>query len=54
MAPRTSKRSFVLPALALVLFRVLDAVSLRTYFNPDEFWQGPEVAHKLVFGVGLL
>lgn len=41
-------------ALALVLVRVLNALSLRTYFNPDEYWQGPEVAHKLVFGVGLL
>lgn len=50
----SSGRSLVAPALLLVLFRVLDALSLRTYFNPDEYWQGPEVAHKLVFGVGLL
>jgi phosphatidylinositol glycan class B len=41
-------------ALLLALLRALDALSLRTYFNPDEHWQGPEVAHKLVFGVGLL
>ena len=47
-------RGLVYPALALALFRALDALSLRTYFNPDEYWQGPEVAHKLVFGVGLL
>ena len=28
--------------------------SLRTFFEADEFWQGPEVAHKLVFGYGHL
>ena len=27
---------------------------LTTYFNPDEFWQGPEVAHRLAFGYGHL
>jgi phosphatidylinositol glycan class B len=30
------------------------ASSLRTFFEADEFWQGPEVAHKLVFGYGHL
>lgn len=44
----------LLPALLLVLFRALDALSLATFFNPDEYWQGPEVAHALVFGAGLL
>ena len=41
-------------ALGLAVFRALAALSVRTYFNPDEYWQGPEVAHKLVFGTGLL
>ena len=38
----------------LVLFRVLNALVVDTYFNPDEFWQGPEVAHNMVFGYGHL
>uniref|UniRef100_K7MK99 Mannosyltransferase n=2 Tax=Glycine subgen. Soja TaxID=1462606 RepID=K7MK99_SOYBN len=25
-----------------------------TYFNPDEHWQGPEVAHRIAFGYGHL
>ena len=36
----------------LVLFRVLNALVVDTYFNPDEFWQGPEIAHKIVYGYG--
>jgi hypothetical protein len=47
-------KSLALPAVLLALLRALDALSLGTYFNPDEYWQGPEVAHTLVFGVGLL
>jgi phosphatidylinositol glycan class B len=27
---------------------------IKTSFVPDEFWQGPEVAHNLVFGYGYL
>eukprot|EP00897_Mesotaenium_endlicherianum_P004687 jgi/Mesen1/4246/ME000022S03540 len=38
--------------LGLVLFRIFNAVVMRTYFSPDEFWQGPEVAHRIVFGYG--
>ena len=36
------------------VFRLANAVVLRTYFNPDEYWQGPEVAHRWVFGYGHL
>ncbi|CAD7700764.1 unnamed protein product, partial [Ostreobium quekettii] len=35
-------------------FRLLNALLVQTYFDPDEFWQGPEVAHRLVFGYGHL
>lgn len=34
--------------------RVVGALVLRTYYNPDEYWQGPEVAHWLIFGTGHL
>ncbi|GMH43330.1 hypothetical protein BSKO_11252 [Bryopsis sp. KO-2023] len=35
-------------------FRVFNALVVRTYFDPDEFWQGSEVAHKIAFGYGHL
>ena len=37
---------------AIFVLRVIEALCIRTWFNPDETWQGPEVAHRLVFGVG--
>ncbi|DBA00349.1 TPA: hypothetical protein N0F65_000534 [Lagenidium giganteum] len=38
----------------VVLFRLWNALFVRTYFNPDEFWQSTEVAHRMVFGYGYL
>lgn len=37
--------------LKCLIFRVLCVLANRTAFAPDEFWQGPEVAHRLVFGL---
>ncbi|KAL2611148.1 hypothetical protein R1flu_022840 [Riccia fluitans] len=34
--------------------RLLNALLVRTYFNPDEHWQSLEVAHRMVFGYGHL
>eukprot|EP00850_Spirogloea_muscicola_P022504 SM000298S10958 [mRNA] locus=s298:46730:52180:- [translate_table: standard] len=31
-----------------------NAVVVRTFFNPDEYWQCTEVAHRLAFGYGEL
>jgi phosphatidylinositol glycan class B len=36
----------------LLALRAANALLLRTYFSPDEFWQAPEIAHGVVFGVG--
>lgn len=36
--------------LELLLFRTANALLIRTSFNPDEYWQSIEVAHRLVFG----
>ena len=36
----------------LVAFRAVTALCSQTCFIPDEYWQGPEVAHRLVFGYG--
>ncbi|KAJ0406817.1 hypothetical protein P43SY_008839 [Pythium insidiosum] len=39
---------------AMLLFRVWNALFVRTAFNPDEYWQSTEVAHRMVFGYGHL
>lgn len=31
-------------------FRMVNAVLVQTYFNPDEHWQALEVAHRITFG----
>ncbi len=31
-------------------FRLLNAMLVQTYFNPDEHWQALEVAHRIAFG----
>lgn len=36
----------------VLLVRLLNAFSVRTYFQPDEFYQALEPAHKLVYGYG--
>ena len=38
----------------LIIFRLCNVFLVQTWFVPDEFWQGPEVAHKMVFGYGHL
>ncbi|XWS73170.1 hypothetical protein CRYUN_Cryun02cG0102800 [Craigia yunnanensis] len=41
--------------LAICLgFRMLNALLIQTYFNPDEHWQALEVAHLIAFGYGHL
>ncbi|KAL1332609.1 hypothetical protein HN51_061385 [Arachis hypogaea] len=37
-----------------LVFRMLNSLLVQTYFNPDEHWQGPEVAHRIAFGYGHL
>jgi phosphatidylinositol glycan class B len=39
---------------ALLLFRVLNGLSLRTYYDPDEYWQWYEPAYWLLTGHGYL
>jgi hypothetical protein len=31
-------------------FRLMNAMLVQTYFNPDEHWQALEVAHRIAFG----
>lgn len=38
--------------VALVAFRVLNALVVRTFFQPDEFYQSLEPAWQLAFGEG--
>jgi phosphatidylinositol glycan class B len=36
----------------LIIFRLCNVFLVQTWHVPDEFWQCPEVAHKMVFGYG--
>ncbi|KAJ3693913.1 hypothetical protein LUZ60_009393 [Juncus effusus] len=40
--------------LFCLVFRVINGLMVQTYFNPDEHWQGLEVAHRITFGYGHL
>ncbi|CAA7407566.1 unnamed protein product [Spirodela intermedia] len=40
--------------LLCLIFRVVNALLVQTYFNPDEHWQALEVAHRVAFGYGHL
>ncbi|KAL3614020.1 Mannosyltransferase aptg1 [Castilleja foliolosa] len=37
-----------------LITRIINSLLVQTYFNPDEYWQGPEVAHHIAFGYGHL
>lgn len=37
--------------LFLVAFRILNALSIKTFFQPDEFFQSLEPAWEIAFGV---
>ncbi len=39
--------------VGVVAFRLINALSLATQFDPDQFYQNDEVAHRLAFGYGL-
>ncbi|KAG0280015.1 glycosylphosphatidylinositol anchor biosynthesis [Linnemannia gamsii] len=38
----------------LVVFRFINAILIKTYFSPDEYWQALEVGHNIAFGYGYL
>jgi len=39
---------------SVLTLRIVNSLCVSTYFNPDEYWQSLEVAHKIVFGYGHL
>ncbi|KAF2625344.1 glycosyltransferase family 22 protein [Macroventuria anomochaeta] len=50
-SPSTSYRDSTLGVFALLLaFRIVNALTLRTFFQPDEFFQSLEPAWQLAFG----
>lgn len=51
---RSTSSSKLFIFIICLIFRLLNAFLTRTYDNPDEYWQGQEVAHYLVFGRGYL
>mmetsp|Transcript_76399 Transcript_76399/g.212227 ORF Transcript_76399/g.212227 Transcript_76399/m.212227 type:complete len:493 (-) Transcript_76399:171-1649(-) len=38
----------------ILAFRLLQSLLVRTFFDPDEFWQAHEVAHQMAYGCGHL
>jgi phosphatidylinositol glycan class B len=49
--PPNSYRDSTLGIFALLLaFRIVNALTLRTFFQPDEFFQSLEPAWQLAFG----
>lgn len=38
--------------LLALLFRLLNALCSRAFFQPDEYWQNLEVAHRWIYGYG--
>lgn len=38
----------------LILIRIINALTINTFFQADEYWQSLEPAHKLVYGYGYL
>jgi phosphatidylinositol glycan class B len=51
---KSTKSSQLFIFAICLLFRWLNAHLTRTYDNPDEYWQGQEVAHYIAFGYGYL
>ena len=49
-----ARTTALLVCTALAVFRVWNGLVVVTYFNPDEYWQSVEVAHRWVFGYGHL
>lgn len=40
--------------VVIAAFRVANALSTKTFFQPDEYWQSLEPAHRLAYGYGYL
>lgn len=40
--------------LALFVTRLINSLSIKTFFQPDEYWQALEPAHRIAFGYGYL
>jgi phosphatidylinositol glycan class B len=36
--------------ILLLIFRIINCLIICTAFDPDEYWQSLEVAHRIVFG----
>lgn len=39
---------------SVAAFRIANALSTKTFFQPDEYWQSLEPAHRLAYGYGYL
>lgn len=54
MKTNAKKKRQVSPQLALLTFRIANAILTKSFFQADEFWQALEPAHLMAFGYGEL
>lgn len=54
MSAKGDRRLTVSTFKALLVFRVVNALTTKTFFQADEFWQALEPAHVKAFGYGQL
>ena len=54
MSAKNGERSTVSTFKILLIFRIINAITTRTFFQADEFWQALEPAHLKAFGYGKL
>ena len=47
---KKDKKNLKIIFFSLLIFRIVNALTIKTYFNPDEYWQSVEIAHNIVFG----
>ncbi|CAM9020650.1 unnamed protein product [Wickerhamomyces anomalus] len=45
-------KGIILPYL--IIIRIINALTIKTFFQADEYWQALEPAHQLVYGYGYL
>lgn len=54
MSAKDGERPTVSTFKVLLIFRIINAITTRTFFQADEFWQALEPAHLKAFGYGKL
>ena len=51
---QNNSKTIIISILCLIIYRLIIGRSIESFFDPDEYWQSMEVAHKITFGYGHL